>query len=197
VLRDYLTDLFPILELGTSAKMLSIVPLLAGGGLFETGAGGSAPKHVQQFLEEGYLRWDSLGEFLAIAVSLEDLAIKTGNQAAKVLAEAMDVANGGILDNDKSPARKVGQLDNRGSHFYLALYWAKALAEQNRDAAIKAKFAPLATALADHEATIVAELNGAQGQAQDIGGYYQPDFAKASAAMRPSATFNQALNLIA
>ncbi len=197
VLRDYLTDLFPILELGTSAKMLSIVPLLAGGGLFETGAGGSAPKHVQQFLEEGYLRWDSLGEFLAIAVSLEDLAIKSGNKAAKVLADAMDVANGGILDNDKSPARKVGQLDNRGSHFYLALYWAKALAEQNGDAAIKAKFAPLAKLLSENEAKIVAELNGAQGKPQDIGGYYQPNFAKANAAMRPSATFNAALNLIA
>ncbi|MFN4290680.1 MAG: NADP-dependent isocitrate dehydrogenase [Permianibacter sp.] len=196
VLRDYLTDLFPILELGTSAKMLSIVPLLAGGGLFETGAGGSAPKHVQQFLEENYLRWDSLGEFLAIAVSLEDLAIKTGNKKAKVLAAAMDVANGGILDNDKSPARKVGQLDNRGSHFYLAMYWAQALAAQNDDAELKAKFAPLAKVLTENEAKIVAELNGAQGKPVDIGGYYQPDFAKASAAMRPSKTFNEAMSLL-
>ncbi len=196
VLRDYLTDLFPILELGTSAKMLSIVPLLAGGGLFETGAGGSAPKHVQQFLEESYLRWDSLGEFLAIAVSIEDLAIKTGNSKAKVLAAAMDKANGGILDNDKSPARKVGQLDNRGSHFYLAMYWAQALAAQNDDAELKAKFAPLAKALTENEAAIVAELNGAQGKAVDIGGYYQPDFAKASAAMRPSKLFNEAMGLL-
>ncbi len=196
VLRDYLTDLFPILELGTSAKMLSIVPLLAGGGLFETGAGGSAPKHVQQFLEESYLRWDSLGEFLAIAVSLEDLAIKTGNKKAKVLADAMDVANGGILEHDKSPARKVGQLDNRGSHFYLTLYWAQALAAQNDDAELKAKFAPLAKVLTENEAKIVAELNGAQGKPVDIGGYYQPDFAKASAAMRPSKTFNEAMGLL-
>lgn len=196
VLRDYLTDLFPILELGTSAKMLSIVPLLAGGGLFETGAGGSAPKHVQQFLEESYLRWDSLGEFLAIAVSLEDLAIKTGNKKAKVLAAAMDVANGGILDNDKSPARKVGQLDNRGSHFYLAMYWAQALAAQNDDAELKAKFTPLAKVLTENEAKIVAELNGAQGKPVDIGGYYQPGFAKASAAMRPSKTFNEAMGLL-
>jgi len=196
VLRDYLTDLFPILELGTSAKMLSIVPLLAGGGLFETGAGGSAPKHVQQFLEESYLRWDSLGEFLAIAVSLEDLAIKTGNKKAKVLADAMDVANGGILEHDKSPARKVGQLDNRGSHFYLTLYWAQALAAQNDDAELKAKFAPLAKVLTENEAKIVGELNGAQGKPVDIGGYYQPDFAKATAAMRPSKTFNEAMGLL-
>lgn len=193
VLRDYLTDLFPILELGTSAKMLSIVPLLAGGGLFETGAGGSAPKHVQQFLEEGHLRWDSLGEFLALAVSIEDLAIKTGNQKAKILAATLDIANGEFLDNDKSPARKVGHLDNRGSHFYLGLYWARALAAQNDDAELKAIFTPLATRLNAEEATIVAELNGSQGKAIDIGGYYQPDEAKANQALRPSATFNAAL----
>jgi len=193
VLRDYLTDLFPILELGTSAKMLSIVPLMAGGGLFETGAGGSAPKHVQQFLEENYLRWDSLGEFLALAASLEHLAEQTGNQHAKVLAKALDQANGLVLDNNRSPARKVGELDNRGSHFYLALYWAQALAAQDEDAALQAKFAPLAKALAENEAKIVAELNGAQGKPVDIGGYYQPDLAKTAAAMRPSATFNAAL----
>jgi isocitrate dehydrogenase len=193
VLRDYLTDLFPILELGTSAKMLSIVPLLAGGGLFETGAGGSAPKHVQQFLEEGHLRWDSLGEFLALAVSIEDLAIKTGNQKAKILAATLDIANGEFLDNDKSPARKVGHLDNRGSHFYLGLYWARALAAQNDDAELKAIFTPLATRLNAEEATIVAELNGSQGKAIDIGGYYQPDEAKANQALRPSATFNATL----
>ena len=193
VLRDYLTDLFPILELGTSAKMLSIVPLLAGGGLFETGAGGSAPKHVQQFLEVGHLRWDSLGEFLALAVSIEDLAIKTGNQKAKILAATLDIANGEFLDNDKSPARKVGHLDNRGSHFYLGLYWARALAAQNDDAELKAIFTPLATRLNAEEATIVAELNGSQGKAIDIGGYYQPDEAKANQALRPSATFNATL----
>jgi len=193
VLRDYLTDLFPILELGTSAKMLSIVPLMAGGGLFETGAGGSAPKHVQQFVEEDYLRWDSLGEFLALAASLEHLAEQTGNASAAVLAAALDQANGLILDNDRSPARKVGELDNRGSHFYLALYWAQALAAQDRDAALKARFAPLAKALAENEAKIVAELNGAQGKPVDIGGYYHPDLAKTGAAMRPSATFNAAL----
>ncbi|HET6397425.1 MAG TPA: NADP-dependent isocitrate dehydrogenase [Pseudoxanthomonas sp.] len=193
VLRDYLTDLFPILELGTSAKMLSIVPLMAGGGLFETGAGGSAPKHVQQFVEENYLRWDSLGEFLALAASLEHLGETTGNAKARVLADALDVANGLILDNDRSPARKVGELDNRGSHFYLALYWAQALAAQDRDPELKARFAPLAKALAENEATIVAELNGAQGRPVDIGGYYQPDLAKAGPAMRPSATFNAEL----
>jgi isocitrate dehydrogenase len=193
VLRDYLTDLFPILELGTSAKMLSIVPLLAGGGLFETGAGGSAPKHVQQFLEEGHLRWDSLGEFLALAVSIEDLAIKTGNQKAKVLAATLDIANGEFLDNDKSPARKVGHLDNRGSHFYLGLYWARALAAQNDDTELKAIFTPLATRLNAEEATIVAELNGSQGKPLDIGGYYQPDEVKANLALRPSATFNATL----
>ncbi len=193
VLRDYLTDLFPILELGTSAKMLSIVPLLAGGGLFETGAGGSAPKHVQQFLEEGHLRWDSLGEFLALAVSLEDLGAKTQNSKALVLAKALNVATGKFLDNDKSPARKVGQLDNRGSHFYLALYWAQALAAQTDDAQLQQRFAPLAKVLAEKEQTIVQELNGSQGKPVDIGGYYQPDLAKASAAMRPSTTLNEAL----
>ncbi|BBD78801.1 NADP-dependent isocitrate dehydrogenase [Aerosticca soli] len=190
VLRDYLTDLFPILELGTSAKMLSIVPLMAGGGLFETGAGGSAPKHVQQFLEENYLRWDSLGEFLALAASFEHVANHYGHARARVLARTLDQANGQILDNDKSPARKVGELDNRGSHFYLALYWAQALAAQDEDAALKARFAPLAKALAEHEATIVAELNGVQGHPVDIGGYYHPDLAKVRQAMRPSATFN-------
>jgi len=193
VLRDYLTDLFPILELGTSAKMLSIVPLLAGGGLFETGAGGSAPKHVQQFVEEGYLRWDSLGEFLALAVSLEDLGSKSGNQKALVLAAALDKATGLFLDNDKSPSRKVGGIDNRGSHFYLALYWAQALAAQSDDAELQARFAPLAKALTENEQTIVAELVGAQGDPVDIGGYYQPDWNKASAAMRPSALLNEAL----
>ena len=193
VLRDYLTDLFPILELGTSAKMLSIVPLMAGGGLFETGAGGSAPKHVQQFLEENYLRWDSLGEFLALAASFEHVANHYGHARARVLARTLDQANGQILDNDKSPARKVGELDNRGSHFYLALYWAQALAAQDEDAALKARFAPLAKTLAEHEATIVAELNGVQGHPVDIGGYYHPDLAKVRQAMRPSATFNAAL----
>ncbi|UTW45809.1 NADP-dependent isocitrate dehydrogenase [bacterium SCSIO 12696] len=193
VLRDYLTDLFPILELGTSAKMLSIVPLLAGGGLFETGAGGSAPKHVQQFNSENHLRWDSLGEFLALAVSLEDLAMKTGNQKVAVLASALDVANGRFLDTNKSPSRKVGELDNRGSHFYLALYWAQALADQNDDQDLKAQFAPLANALSSNEATIVAELNDVQGQAMDIGGYYQPNPELASRAMRPSDTLNAAL----
>ncbi|MCP1373055.1 NADP-dependent isocitrate dehydrogenase [Dyella lutea] len=194
VLRDYLTDLFPIMELGTSAKMLSIVPLMAGGGLFETGAGGSAPKHVQQFVEENYLRWDSLGEFLALQASLEFVGDKTGNAKAKVLAKALDRANGQILDNNRSPARKVGELDNRGSHFYLALYWAQALAAQDEDAELKAKFAPLARALADNEAAIVGELNGAQGKPVDIGGYYHPDLARVSEAMRPSATFNAAMN---
>jgi isocitrate dehydrogenase len=173
--------------------MLSIVPLMAGGGLFETGAGGSAPKHVQQFLEEDYLRWDSLGEFLALAASFEHLAERYGNKRAAVLAKALDQANGRILDNNKSPARKVGELDNRGSHFYLALYWAQALAAQDEDAQLKATFAPLARALADNEATIVAELNGAQGKRVDIGGYYHPDLARTGAAMRPSATFNAAL----
>ena len=194
VLRDYLTDLFPILELGTSAKMLSIVPLLAGGGMYETGAGGSAPKHVQQFVEEGHLRWDSLGEFLALQVSIEDLAAKTGNNRAAVLAEALDLANGRFLETDKSPSRKVGELDVRGSHFYLGLYWAQAMAAQTRDTALQAAFAPLATALTAAEATIVAELNGAQGKPVDIGGYYHPDAAKCVAAMRPSATLNAAID---
>jgi isocitrate dehydrogenase len=197
VLRDYLTDLFPIMELGTSAKMLSIVPLMAGGGLFETGAGGSAPKHVQQFVEENYLRWDSLGEFLALQASLEFVGEQTGNAQAKVLAQALDQANGKVLDNNRSPARKVGELDNRGSHFYLALYWAQALAAQDDDAALKATFAPLAKALADNEAAIVVELNGAQGKPVEIGGYYHPDLAKVSRAMRPSATFNAALAMLA
>lgn len=196
VLRDYLTDLFPILELGTSAKMLSIVPLLDGGGLFETGAGGSAPKHVEQFVEENYLRWDSLGEFLALAVSLEDLAFKTKNDKIAVLAEALNQANSKFLENDKSPARKIGQIDNRGSHFYLALYWAQALAEQTKDAELKAKFEKLAKELTENEAKIVEELNGVQGKGVDIGGYYLPDTEKVSKAMRPSATFNAALEAL-
>lgn len=196
VLRDYLTDLFPILELGTSAKMLSIVPLLDGGGLFETGAGGSAPKHVEQFIEENYLRWDSLGEFLALAVSLEDLAFKTKNEKIAVLAEALNKANSKFLENDKSPARKIGQIDNRGSHFYLALYWAQALAEQSKDSELKAKFEKLAKTLSENEAKIVEELNGVQGKSVDIGGYYHPDAEKVSKAMRPSATFNAALEAL-
>ncbi|MEO3878747.1 NADP-dependent isocitrate dehydrogenase [Rheinheimera fenheensis] len=193
VLRDYLTDLFPILELGTSAKMLSVVPLMNGGGLFETGAGGSAPKHVEQFIEENYLRWDSLGEFLALAASLEHLSQVTGNAKAKVLADALDSATAKFLDNDKSPRRKLGELDNRGSHFYLAMYWAEALAAQTADAELQARFAKLAKALQQQEATIVAELNGAQGKAVDIGGYYRPNPELAAKAMRPSQTFNQAL----
>jgi len=193
VLRDYLTDLFPIMELGTSAKMLSIVPLMAGGGLFETGAGGSAPKHVQQFVEEDYLRWDSLGEFLALAASLEHLGNRYNNAGASVLAKTLDQANGQFLDNDKSPSRKLGGIDNRGSHFYIALYWAQALAAQDDDAALKARFAPLSKALTDNEQAIVAELIAAQGKPVDIGGYYRPDVAKASTAMRPSTTFNAAL----
>ena len=193
VLRDYLTDLFPILELGTSAKMLSIVPLMAGGGLFETGAGGSAPKHVQQFQKENYLRWDSLGEFLALGVSLEHLAAAFNNPKAAVLAKALDVATGKVLENNKSPARKLGSLDNRGSHFYLAMYWAQALADQDEDAEIKARFAPLAAALSANEDKIVAELAAVQGSPVDMGGYYHPDDAKTEAAMRPSATFNAAL----
>lgn len=193
VLRDYLTDLFPIMELGTSAKMLSIVPLMNGGGLFETGAGGSAPKHVQQFVQENHLRWDSLGEFLALAESLNHLGETTGNAKAKVLAKTLDQANGQFLDSNKSPSRKAGELDNRGSHFYLALYWVQALAEQNDDAELKAQFAPVAQSLTADEAKVVAELNGVQGQPVDIGGYYHPDQAKASQAMRPSATLNAAL----
>ena len=190
VLRDYLTDLFPILELGTSAKMLSIVPLLDGGGLYETGAGGSAPKHVQQFVQENYLRWDSLGEFLALAVSIEDLGTKTGNAKALVVAEALDRANGQILDNDKSPQRKVGELDNRGSHFYLAMYWARALADQTKDAELRARFGRVAAELEGSEAKIVGELNGVQGTPVQIGGYYHPDSAQTTRAMRPSATLN-------
>ncbi len=190
VLRDYLTDLFPILELGTSAKMLSIVPLMNGGGLFETGAGGSAPKHVQQFEKENHLRWDSLGEFLALAVSLEHLADAAGIPAAQVLADALDAATGNVLMNGKSPSRRVNELDNRGSHFYLALYWAEALATQTEDGLLAERFAPLAAALEANESAIVDELNGAQGPAMDIGGYYQPDDSKAVAAMRPSATLN-------
>ncbi|MDH2918439.1 MAG: NADP-dependent isocitrate dehydrogenase [Sideroxydans sp.] len=197
VMRDYLTDLFPILELGTSAKMLSIVPLMNGGGMFETGAGGSAPKHVQQFQQEGYLRWDSLGEFLALGVSLEHLAHTFHNPAAQVLADSLDIAVGKILDNNKSPARKVGELDNRGSHFYLALYWAQALAAQTTDTTIQARFTTLAKMLSDNEAKINAELIAAQGKAVDMGGYYHPDFAKTSAAMRPSATLNLALAAMA
>ncbi|MGI9290829.1 MAG: NADP-dependent isocitrate dehydrogenase [Gammaproteobacteria bacterium] len=196
VLRDYLTDLFPILELGTSAKMLSIVPLLQGGGLYETGAGGSAPKHVQQFTGENHLRWDSLGEFLALQVSIEDLAAKTGNEKAKVLAAALDKANGQFLDSDKSPSRKVGELDNRGSHFYLAMYWAQALASQTDDAALKAQFEGVAEQLTDNETKIVDELNATQGGAVDIGGYFRPDAAKCSAAMRPSETLNSILATI-
>jgi len=194
VLRDYLTDLFPILELNTSAKMLSIVPLMNGGGMFETGAGGSAPKHVQQFQQENCLRWDSLGEFLALGVSLEHLAQTFGNDKAQVLADTLDHAIGKVLDNDKSPARKVGQIDNRGSHFYLALYWAQALATQSRDKTLQAKFAPLAKALVENEAKIAAELIAAQGRPVDMGGYYHPDFAKTSSAMRPSTLFNTVLN---
>ncbi len=194
VLRDYNTDLFPILELGTSAKMLSIVPLMNGGGLFETGAGGSAPKHVQQFQEEGHLRWDSLGEFLALAASLEHLSNTTKNQKAKILGETLDQATGQFLDSNKSPSRKVNELDNRGSHFYLALYWAQALAAQTADKDLQAHFTPIAQQLADNEAKIVGELNAAQGKPVDTGGYYQPDEEKANAAMRPSATLNSILS---
>ena len=196
VLRDYLTDLFPILELGTSAKMLSIVPLMNGGGLFETGAGGSAPKHVQQFQAENYLRWDSLGEFLALAVSFEHLAEVTGNSGAAVLATTLDLATGRVLDEDRSPARRVGGLDNRGSHFYLALYWAQALASQTTDAALAGRFAEVAARLADEEQRIVEELAAVQGSPVDVGGYYSPDQALVDAAMRPSATFNAALALL-
>jgi isocitrate dehydrogenase len=193
VLRDYLTDLFPIMELGTSAKMLSIVPLMAGGGLFETGAGGSAPKHVEQFLEEGYLRWDSLGEFLALCASLEHLAQTTGNDDVRMLAETLDEANAKILEFDRSPARKIGEIDNRGSHFYLALYWAQALAARDNTSPLAARFKKLAETLTANEARINAELIAAQGKPQDTGGYYLPDPAKTSAAMRPSATLNEAL----
>jgi isocitrate dehydrogenase len=193
ILRDYLTDLFPIMELGTSAKMLSIVPLMAGGGMYETGAGGSAPKHVQQLVEENHLRWDSLGEFLALAVSFEDLGLKNNNAQAKLLAKTLDSATGKLLDNNKNPSPKTGQLDNRGSQFYLALYWAQELAAQTEDKALAEKFAPLAKTLADNEKTIVKELADVQGKPVDIGGYYKPDFAKLEAVMRPSKTFNAAL----
>ena len=193
VLRDYLTDLFPILEVGTSAKMLSIVPLMNGGGMFETGAGGSAPKHVQQFVAEGHLRWDSLGEFLALAVSLEQYSEATGNRRAKVLADALDKATEKLLETNKSPSPKTGEMDNRGSHFYLALYWAQAMAAQTQDPELQSRFAPLARALTDNETKIMSELNGAQGRPVDIGGYYAPDSEMASKAMRPSATFNSAL----
>jgi isocitrate dehydrogenase len=197
VLRDYLTDLFPILEIGTSARMLSIVPLLAGGGLFETGAGGSAPKHVQQFLKEGYLRWDSLGEFSAFTASLEHVAGTTGNEMVQVLAETLDQAVGKFLDNNKSPARKVGQIDNRGSHFYLAMYWAQALAGQTKDKEMAARFAKVAKQLEENEAKINEELLGAQRKPQDIGGYYHPDPEKTSRAMRPSATLNSIVDAFA
>jgi isocitrate dehydrogenase len=193
ILRDYLTDLFPIMELGTSAKMLSIVPLMAGGGMYETGAGGSAPKHVQQLVEENHLRWDSLGEFLALAVSLEDLGLKTGNAQAKILAQTLDAATGKLLDNNKNPSPKTGQLDNRGSQFYLAMYWAQALAAQTEDPALAKHFAPLAQQLTDNEKAIVEELAAVQGRSVDIGGYYQPDLAKLDAIMRPSKTLNAVL----
>lgn len=194
ILRDYLTDLFPIMELGTSAKMLSIVPLMAGGGMYETGAGGSAPKHVQQLVEENHLRWDSLGEFLALAVSFEDLGIKNSNARAKLLAKTLDTATGQLLDNNKNPNPKTGQLDNRGSQFYLAMYWAQALAAQTEDKELADKFAPLAKALADNEQAIVKELTDIQGKPVDIGGYYKPDFKKLETVMRPSATFNKVLD---
>ena len=194
ILRDYLTDLFPILELGTSAKMLSIVPLMAGGGLFETGAGGSAPKHVKQLVEENHLRWDSLGEFLALAVSLEDVSIKTGNDKARILADTLDKATGRLLDCGKSPSRRTGELDNRGSHFYLALYWAEALAEQTEDQGLKMRFATLAKQLADNEQKIVDELSAAQGVSVDIGGYFDADPGKTKAVMRPSKTLNALIN---
>jgi isocitrate dehydrogenase len=193
ILRDYLTDLFPIMELGTSAKMLSIVPLMAGGGMYETGAGGSAPKHVQQLVEENHLRWDSLGEFLALAVSLEDLGIKTSNKAAQILAKTLDLATGKLLDNNKNPSPKTGQLDNRGSQFYLAMYWAHELASQTEDAGLAAQFANLAKQLTDNEQKIVAELGAVQGKPADIGGYYKPDMTKLEAVMRPSNTFNELL----
>ncbi|MCH2342773.1 MAG: NADP-dependent isocitrate dehydrogenase, partial [Pseudomonas sp.] len=197
VLRDYLTDLFPIMELGTSAKMLSIVPLMAGGGMYETGAGGSAPKHVQQLIEENHLRWDSLGEFLALAVSLEETGIKTDNVKAKLLGKTLDAATGKLLDNNKSPSRRTGELDNRGSHFYLALYWAQELAAQTEDADLQAQFAPLAKQLKDNEEAILAELAEVQGKPVDIGGYYRSNPELTSKAMRPSATFNAALAALA
>jgi isocitrate dehydrogenase len=193
ILRDYLTDLFPIMELGTSAKMLSIVPLMAGGGLFETGAGGSAPKHVQQLVEENHLRWDSLGEFLALAVSLEDIGDKTGNPKVKILARTLDEATGKLLDNNKSPSPRTGELDNRGSQFYLAMYWAEALAAQTEDKELQAHFAPIAKSLIANEQKIVDELKAVQGKPADIGGYFVPDQAKFKAVMRPSATLNEIL----
>ena len=196
VLRDYLTDLFPILELGTSAKMLSIVPLMNGGGLFETGAGGSAPKHIEQFLEEGYLRWDSLGEFMALQASLEHLAQTQHNEKAQILADALDVANEKFLANDKSPSRKIGSIDNRGSHYYLAMYWAEALAKQSRDADMAEKFSPVAQSMMDNEEQINAELIGAQGKPQNIGGYFQPNFMKTDRAMRPSETLNKIVDAL-
>lgn len=196
VLRDYLTDLFPILELGTSAKMLSIVPLMNGGGLFETGAGGSAPKHVEQLVDENHLRWDSLGEFLALAASLEHLSEVASLPKAKVLADTLDAATAKFLDTNKSPSRKVGELDNRGSHFYLAMYWAEALAAQSDDAELQAKFAGLASTLTGSEAAIVEELNAVQGSAVDVGGYYKLDAELASKVMRPSATFNAAIDAL-
>jgi isocitrate dehydrogenase len=190
ILRDYLTDLFPIMELGTSAKMLSIVPLMAGGGMYETGAGGSAPKHVQQLVEENHLRWDSLGEFLALAVSLEDLGLKTGNEKAKILAQTLDAATGKLLDNNKGPSPKTGQLDNRGSQYYLAMYWAQELAAQTQDKQLQDHFAPLAKSLAENEQTIMEEFKAVQGKPADIGGYYLADKQKVTDVMRPSATFN-------
>ena len=193
VLRDYLTDLFPIMELGTSAKMLSIVPMLNGGGMYETGAGGSAPKHVQQVIEENHLRWDSLGEFLALAVSLEDYGNKQNNGRAKILAQTLDDATEEMLGNNKSPSRKTGELDNRGSHFYLSMYWAKKLAEQTTDSELAAQFAPLAKALAENETQIIDEFKKVQGQPTDIGGYYHPDLEKLAEIMCPSETFNQLL----
>jgi isocitrate dehydrogenase len=196
VLRDYLTDLFPILEIGTSAKMLSVVPLLAGGGLFETGAGGSAPKHVQQFQKEGYLRWDSLGEFSALGASFEHIALVFKNEKAAVLGETLDTAIGKFLDNNKSPARKVGEIDNRGSHFYLALDWAEALAAQTKDAELQARFASVAKQMTENEAKVNAELIGAQGKPVDMGGYYHPDLDKSTKAMRPSATLNAIVDSI-
>jgi isocitrate dehydrogenase len=197
ILRDYLTDLFPIMELGTSAKMLSIVPLMAGGGMYETGAGGSAPKHVQQLVEENHLRWDSLGEFTALAVSLEELGIKTGNEKAKILAKTLDAATGKLLDNRKSPSPKTGELDNRGSQFYLTMYWAQELAAQQEDPALAAHFAPLAKTLGANEQKIVAELAAVQGKPADIGGYFKADSEKVKAVMRPSPTFNAAIAAVA
>ncbi len=196
VLRDYLTDLFPILELGTSAKMLSIVPLLAGGGLYETGAGGSAPKHVQQFLKEGHLRWDSLGEFLALAVSIEDLADKTDSGRARIIANALNIANGKYLEENKAPSRKVGEIDNRGSHYYVARYWADAVAANSSDIDLAERFEIAARALAENETKILAELDAAQGKPVDIGGYYNPSETLVAAAMRPSATLNAIIDSI-